>query len=123
MGLTWRDLVSSLAVGVLVVVFGAFEGGSSLPFLSTAWAASGTALVVAIGCAVAAAIDLHTKPQPRAGVLVRKATTVIGTIALLAGLAGVIGDNVHALEALVIFTLALWVTATSWHIYSIGSDW
>jgi exosortase/archaeosortase len=123
MGLTWRDLVSSVAVGMLIIVFGAFEAGSSLLFLSTAWAASGTALALATCCAIAAAVDLHTKPQPRAGVIIRKATTVIGTIALLAGLAGVVGNSVRALEALVVFTTVLWATATSWHVYCIGAEW
>lgn len=122
MGLTWRDIVSSVAVGLLILVFGAFEARSSLIFLSTAWAASAVALVLAICCAVAAAIDLHTRPQPRAGVIIRKGTTVVGTIALLAGLAGVIGDSGPALEALVMTTMVLWLMATCWHVYGMCSD-
>lgn len=122
MGLTWRDIVSSVAVGLLVIVFGAFEARSSLLFLSTAWAASCVALALAICCAVAAAIDLHTQPQPRAGVIIRKATTVVGTIALLAGLAGVVGDSAPALETLVMTTMLLWLMATCWHVYGIGSE-
>jgi exosortase/archaeosortase len=122
MGLTWRDVVSSVAIGLLILVFGAFEARSSLLFLSTAWAASCTALALAICCAVAAAIDLHTQPQPRAGVIIRKATTVIGTIALLAGLAGVIGDSGPALETLVIATMLLWTMATCWHVYGMFPD-
>jgi hypothetical protein len=122
MGLTWRDVVSSVAIGLLILVFGAFEARSSLLFLSTAWAASCTGLVLAICCAVAAAIDLHTQPQPRAGVIIRKSTTVVGTIALLAGLAGVIGNSGPALEMLVMTTMVLWLVATCWHVYGMFPD-
>ncbi len=86
MGLSWRDLVSGLSAGLLVIVFGAFQAGADFPLVSTAWAASATALCLAAICSVAAARDLHTQLQPRVGVLIRKATTVLGTIALLAGL-------------------------------------
>jgi hypothetical protein len=121
-GLTWRDLASGLAAALLVVVFAAFESGSDFPLVSSAWAASATALCLAIGCSVAAAIDLHTQPQPRAGVIIRRATTVAGTIAVLAGLGGLIGNSARALELLVMATLLLWLAATCWHIYGIGAD-
>jgi len=121
-GLSWRDLVSGIAAGLVVVVFGAFATGSDFPLVSSAWAASATALCLAVGCFVAAAVDLHTQPQPPAGVAIRRATTVTGTIAVLAGLAGLIGNSARALELLVMATLLLWMAATCWHIYGIGAD-
>ena len=40
----------------------------------------------------------------------------------LAGLAGLIADSVKALEILVVFTIFLWLTATIWHVLTIGSE-
>jgi hypothetical protein len=62
------------------------------------------ALVLGAICAVSAAGDLHTRPQPLQGVIFRKVTTVLGAIALLAGLAGLIADSGKALEILVVAT-------------------
>jgi hypothetical protein len=121
MGLTWRDLVSSAAIAVMVLSFTAFREGTQLLLLSSAWAASVLGLVLGSICAVSAAGDLHTRPQPREGVIFRKITTVLGTIALLAGLVGLIANSGQALEVLVVFTGFLWLTATIWHVLTIGA--
>jgi len=122
MGLTWRDLVSSAAVVAMMAVFVAFRAGTDLPLLSSAWTASVVAIVLGCICAVSAAGDLHTRPQPREGVIFRKITTVLGTMALLAGLIALIADSGHALEILVVITGFLWLTATIWHVLTIGSE-
>ena len=122
MGLTWRDLVSSAAVVAMMLAFMAFKLGTDLPLLSSAWAAGAAELVLGGICAVSAAGDLHTRPQPREGVIFRKVTTVLGTIALLAGLIALIGNSGRALEFLVVFTAFLWLTATIWHVLTIGSE-
>ena len=122
MGLTWRDLVSSAAVVAMMLAFMTFKLGTDLPLLSSAWAASVVELVLGGICAVSAAGDLHTRPQPREGVIFRKVTTVLGTIALLAGLIALIANSGHALEILVVFTVFLWLTATIWHVVTIGAE-
>jgi hypothetical protein len=122
MGLTWRDLLSSATVAVMVLAYTAFMTGTSLLLLSSAWAASAVELVLGCVCAVTAAGDLHTRPQPRQGVIFRKVTTVLGVIALLAGLTGLIANSGHALEILVVMTGFLWLTATIWHVLTIGSQ-
>jgi len=122
MGLTWRDLVSSAAVVAMMAVFVAFRAGTDLPLLSSAWTASVVAIVLGCICAVSAAGDLHTRPQPREGVIFRKITTVLGTMALLAGLIALIADSGHALEILTVITGFLWLTATIWHVLTIGSE-
>ena len=121
MGLTWRDLVSSVAMVATVFVYVGYESRVGMPLVSTAWAASGVALVLAGCCAVAAAWDLHTRPQRRWGLVARRITTVTGTIALVAGLAGLAGSG-RALEFLVVAIVLLWLTATWWHLLSIGAD-
>ena len=122
MGLTWRDLVSSATVVTMMVAFVAYKSGTDLPLLSSAWAAGAVELALGCICAVSAAGDLHTRPQPREGVIFRKITTVLGTIALLAGLIALIADSGRALEILVVITGFLWLTATIWHVVTIGSQ-
>jgi hypothetical protein len=122
MGLTWRDLVSSAAIVAMMLAYAAFMTGTDLPLLSSAWATGAVELVLGGICAVSAAGDLHTRPQPREGVIFRKVTTVLGTIALLAGLIALIADSGRALKILVVFTTFLWLTATIWHVLTIGSE-
>jgi hypothetical protein len=122
MGLTWRDLASSVALVAMVLAYGALEFRSGLLLVSTAWATSAVELVLGSICAVTAAIDLHTRPQPRAGRIVRRITTALGAIALIAGLAGLAGNSAHAVEIVVVATTFLWLTATLWHVSSIGSE-
>jgi hypothetical protein len=121
-GLTWRDLVSSAAVMAIIVTWGVLDLGKSLPLLSSAWAVSPVLMVLAAICAVSAAGDLHTRPQPRLGVIFRRTTTVLGTVALVAGMAGLIADSGHALEFLVVATILLYTTGTIWHVLSMGSE-
>ena len=122
MGLTWRDLVSSAAIVTMMTVYVAFRTGTDVPLLSSAWTASVVEIVLGCICAVSAAGDLHTRPQPREGVIFRRVTTVLGTIALLAGLIALIADSGHALEIMVVITGFLWLTATIWHAVTIGSE-
>jgi len=121
-GLTWRDLVSSAVVVAMLLAYTAFKTGTDLLLLSSAWMASAVELVLGAICAVSAAGDLHTRPQPLQGVIFRKVTTVLGAIALLAGLAGLIADSGRALGILVVATGFLWLTATIWHVLTIGSE-
>jgi hypothetical protein len=121
-GLTWRDLVSSATMVVMILAYTAFVYGTGSILLSSAWAASAVELVLGSICAVSAAGDLHTRAQPLLGVIFRKVTTVLGTIALLAGLAGLIANSGQALEGLVVFTTFVWLTATIWHVLTIGSE-
>ena len=122
MGLTWRDLASSAALVAMILAYWALRYGLSPALVSSAWATSAVELVLGSICAVTAAIDLHTRPQPRAGRIVRRITTVFGSIALVAGLAGLVGNSAHAVEILVVATMWLWLAATVWHAYTIGSE-
>jgi hypothetical protein len=122
MGLTWRDVVSSVAISLLALAYVAFIEGSSLVMLGSAWTTSIVGLVLSAICAVFAAADLHTRPQPRPGRVARRITTVLGAIALVAGLAGLAANNAHALEILVVAMGFLWLTGTLWHVYTIGEQ-
>ncbi len=121
MGLTWRDLVSSVAVLAMILAYVAFGYGTRMPLLSSAWGASVVELVLGCVCAVAAAYDLHTQRLPRHGEIFRRITTVLGVIALLAALTGLIANSGHAVEVVVVATTFLWLTATIWHVLAIGA--
>jgi len=122
MGLTWRDLVSSATALAMVLAYATFAYGTRLPLLSSAWGASAVELVLGALCAVTAAADLQNSPQERRGVIFRRTTTVLGTIALLAGLAGLLTNNRKLVEIVVVATGFLWLTAFIWHVLSIGSE-
>ena len=121
-GLTWRDIASSAIVVAMVIGFVSFEFGTNLVLFSTAWAASAVELILGAACAVIAAADLHTRPQALQGRIFRRVTTVLGTIALLTGLLGLAGNSGQALETMVVATIFLWLTATIWHVLSIGEE-
>jgi hypothetical protein len=122
MGLTWRDLVSSVTVVVMVLAYASLESRARVPLLSSAWSTSAVELVLGSICAVSAAFDLHTRPQPRQGRIFRRITSVLGAIALLAGLTGLVANSAHAVEVLVVATTFLCLTAFIWHVLSIGSQ-
>jgi hypothetical protein len=121
-GLTWRDIASSAIVVTMVIGFVSFEFGTNLVLFSTAWAASAVELILGAVCAVIAAADLHTRPQALQGRIFRRVTTVLGAIALLTGLIGLAGNSGQALETMVVATSFLWLTATIWHVLSIGEE-
>jgi len=125
MGLTWRDLVSGVTALAMVLAYATFAYGTHIPLLSSAWSASAVELALGALCAVIAAADLHTRPQERLGVIFRRITTVLGAIALLAGLTGMLASPASSrnlVEIVVVATGFLWLTTFIWHVLSIGSE-
>ena len=114
--------MSAGAFVVVIVAYVAYLGGTSLVLLSSASAASAVVLLCGIGCTVLAARDLYRTAQPRAGVVFRRIVTGLGTLAVLTGLAGMVTSSQHALEILVVLTIALLAAPPFWHVLTIGSD-
>jgi hypothetical protein len=114
--------VSAGAFVVVVIAYVAYLSGTSLVLLSSASAASTVVLVCGIGCTVLVASDLYRTAQPRAGVVFRRIVTVLGTLAVFAGLAGMVTSSPHALQILVVLTIVLLATPPFWHVLTIGSD-
>jgi hypothetical protein len=106
----------------MVLAYWSFQYRSGLPLLTSAWATSAVELALGCVCAVTAAGDLHIRPQARAGRVTRRVTTVLGAIALAAGLAGLAANSTHAVEVLVVATGFLWLTGTLWHVSTIGGE-
>ncbi|MGZ4434946.1 MAG: hypothetical protein ACXVW7_15145 [Trebonia sp.] len=122
MGLTWRDAVSSGVIAGIIIAYAAYLGGTSLVLISSTWATSAVVLVLGIGCAVIGGGDLYTRRQPPLGEVFRRIATGFGTIAVIAGLIGLITGSAHALEILVVVTIAWLGTAIFWHVLTIGSE-
>jgi hypothetical protein len=122
MGLTWRDAVSSCVIVVIAFMYEVYWGGTSLLLISSARATSAVVLVLGIGCAVVASGDLYTRPQPRTGQVFRWIATGFGTIAVIAGLIGLITGSAHALQILVVVTILWLATVIFWHVLTIGSE-
>jgi hypothetical protein len=99
-----------------------YRGGTSLLLISSARATSAVVLVLGIGCAVVASGDLYTRPQPRTGQVFRWIATGFGTIAVIAGLIGLITGSARALEILVVVTIPWLATGIFWHVLTIGSE-
>ena len=121
MGLTWRDAVVLRHRSDrphVRRVSGRNEPAADLQRVAT----SAVVLVLGIGCAVVASGDLYTRPQPRLGEVFRGIATGLGTIAVIAGLTGLITGSAYALEILVVVTIAWLATGIFWHVLTIGSE-
>ncbi|MGI9004836.1 MAG: hypothetical protein ACR2FU_01295 [Streptosporangiaceae bacterium] len=120
MDLTWRDAVSTLAIVVITIAYAAYLAGTSLLLISSAWATTAVILVLGFGCAVNATGDLYARPH--SAEVLRRITTVISMIALIAGLIGLISSGAYALKILVMATITLLGTATTWHVFTVRSE-
>ncbi len=117
MGLTWKDVVTTVFMGVIAAVYAAFLGGTSAWLISSA---RGTTLAVLVlgmvgGCMLSAAGDLYKGPQSRAVRAWRVIASVLGVVVLAAAVAGLASGSTVALAVLVATTGALWLIATARH--------
>jgi hypothetical protein len=117
MRLTWRDVVTTVFMGAIAVVYAAFLGGTSAWLISSA---RGTTLAVFAlgmvgGCMLGAAGDLFREPQSRAVRAWRVIASFLGVVALAAAVAGLASGSTTALAVLVATTGVLWLAATGRH--------
>ena len=122
MGLTWRDAVSTLAAALIVVAYAAYVGGASLWLISSTWATTAVIVILGLICAVFAIGDSRSRPRTRWAQILSVITIVLGVIALLAGLAGMVINSAYSLKILVMAMLVLWTIGTTMHVSTIGSD-
>ena len=117
MGLTWKDVVTTVFMGAIAVVYAAFLGGTSAWLISSARGATLAVFVLGMvgGCMLGAAADLYREPQPRAVRAWRVIASVLGVVAFAAAVAGVASGSTVALAVLVAATGALWLLATARH--------
>jgi hypothetical protein len=117
MGLTWKDLVTTVFISAIAAMYAAFLGGTGVWLISSA---RGTTLAVFVlgmvgGCMLSAAGDLYRGPQSRAVRAWRVIASVLGVVAFAAAVAGLASGSTAALAVLVATTGMLWLIATARH--------
>lgn len=124
MRLTWKDAVSTLFMAAIVAGYLAFLHGTSLWLISSARGTTTAVLVLGIvgGCALSAAGDLYLGTLARPARLLRALATSLGVVALAAGVAGLITGSTVALAILFGATIALWLTATIRHAFTVPAE-
>ena len=124
MRLTWKDAVTTLFMAAIVAGYAAFLNGTSLWLISSARGATAAVLVLGIvgGCALSAAGDLYTGTRSRSSVAFMAISTTLGIVALSAAVVGLITGSTFALAALVTATIALWLTATIRHAFTVPAE-
>ena len=117
MRLTWKDVVATVFMVVIVAAYVAFLDGTSLWLISSARGTACAVLVLGIvgGCALSSAADLYTGPQTRSTQAFAALATLGGIIALVAAVAAMVTGSTVALAILVAATIALWLIATMRH--------
>jgi hypothetical protein len=117
MDLTWRDAISTLAVGAIFLLYMTFMQGGALPLLSSAWANAAAILVIGLGgMVISVRGDSHTRSKELFQVILRRAASVLGVIALIAGLAALVADSSRALTILVAFSIMVWGASVVSHV-------
>jgi hypothetical protein len=115
MDLTWRDAVSSLAMAIMVVIYGAYlTGGFWL--ISSAWATAAVLLIVGLTGRV---ISARGKATPSADLFHRAlgvAEGVFAVIALFAGLTALILSSAYALEIFIMSSIVVQAATVLSHI-------
>ncbi len=115
MSLSWRDSIATLLVALGVVIYAAFVLGVTIPGLESVAAIAIGILVLGIAASVSAVVPgfdalLHGSRMYFAG------TSVLGLIALGAGLYAIANGESIALAILTLATVVLWALSTARHV-------
>jgi hypothetical protein len=118
MRLTWKDAVTTLAVGAIVAVYVTYLTGTSAWLISTARGTTTAVLVLGLagGCALGGLAEAYRGAKSHTALAFTQMATDLGMVALAAAIAGLITGGMAALAVLVAATIALWLTATVRHV-------
>lgn len=115
MDLTWRDAVSSLAMAIMLIIYGGYVAGGFW-LISSTWATAAVLLIVGLG---GRAITAGGKAVPSAELFhraLRVAAAVFGVIALFAGLAALILSSAYSLGIFIMSSIVVWAASVLSHI-------
>jgi hypothetical protein len=115
MPLSWRDSIATLLVAIGVVIYGAFVMGLAIPGLDSVAAIAIGILALGIAASVSAVVPgfdalLHGSRMYFAG------TSVLGLIALGAGIYAIANGDSIALAILALTTVVLWALSIARHV-------
>lgn len=118
MPISWRDSIATLLVALGVVIYGAWLLDVGLPGLESVAA-------VAIGILVLGIVASMSAVVPGFNALMRGSrmyivgTSILGLIALMAGIVAIANGEAIALAVLALTTVVLWALSTARHV---GAD-
>jgi hypothetical protein len=117
MRLTWKDAVSTVFMAAIVIIYVAFLNSTTAWLISSARGTAAAVLVLGFvgGCAMSAAAELYQGTRART---YTSFASVLGVIALAAGVVALITAITVALAIRVVATLALWLAATARHAFT-----
>jgi hypothetical protein len=122
MRLTWKDGLATGLAGAVVALYVAFRAGADLPLVSGPRALAGAVLLLGFaGCALGGS-GVSPAGKGSATVVRYTISSVLGVIALVAGLWALFTGNGVALAVLVVATVAIWAVATTYHLIAGTGD-
>lgn len=111
MRLTWHDAAATVLVGAVVSLETLHLTGTDLPGLSSPRALTGVFLGLGLAACVTGAVKMDSLPT-----LYARWMAYLGTLAVVAGLAGLISGAQTPLFVLTATVAAMWVMATIRHL-------
>ncbi len=114
MALPWRDSIATLLVAVGVVIYGAWALGLAIPGLDSVEAIAVGILVLGIAASVSAVVPGFDELL-RGSRTYFAATSVLGVLALGAGVYAIANGETLALAILALATVILWALSTARH--------
>ena len=123
MGLTWKDGVSTLFMGVIAAIYLTFLHGTGLWLISSARGTTAAVFVFGMvgGCMLSGARDLYQGQQSPTVRAWRVIASCCGVVAFAAAVVGLASGSTVALAILVAATSALWFAATLRHALLVPS--
>lgn len=120
MRLTWKDAVTTLFTAGIVAVYIAFLQEAGWPLIASVRGTTAAILVLGFvgGCAFGAVGDGYGKGESSVSKMLIGITTVLGVIALAAGIYALVTASAVMLAVLFGATVALWLTATLRHAFT-----
>jgi hypothetical protein len=117
MGLTGKDAVTTVFMGVIVAMYVAYLQGADLPLIASARGTTAAVLILGMvgGCALSSAVEVYAAERSRQLRIFGAVASTFGVVALVAALIGLITGSEVALAVLVCATLTLWFISTGRH--------
>jgi choline-glycine betaine transporter len=115
MGLSWRDGVATICVAVVGILYAVWRSESEVFGMSSARAIGLTVLLLGLAASVTAVVFGVGEGLLRASKLYLALTSLLGLVALVAGIVVLAKQSEAMLGALVASTCVLWAVSTVRH--------
>ena len=110
-----RDVFATIAIGVAVLVYAAWAAGATIPWVADVMPVTVIVLLLGVAASMSAVVPgwdeliHHWRPY-------FVAASLLGAVALIAGLWAIATGSSVALGSLVLLTIVLWAVSTIRHV-------